>query len=324
MPNFKKFSDYLTVREKPKDVGTLFTAQPKPPESEGQKGQVTPYKGNGEDAPRQKPEKGGLAAADGKLNKFTTGWTKTENFLNKTKDMSLQEFAAFMLEDCGCGQTDDLPMVTSYTAGKFHPHPPEAIKYVVVLADKNDRMMDHFVDEVKNNGSLGKLISKIFDRPESWEHMSDVLGDDDAGPSRANSFVRSMFDKYSKVMDDHESMFESVGPPIGKFSPDEDDDLEASDEAPPGDENDEDPDLDSEDDLDAEINGGEEDEDMPDDENDPDATTNMGDEDSSGDQGMPQGDEINGPKRLKKKMAFNHVIDSMRNYEPMKKYMMGS
>ena len=50
------------------------------------------------------------------------------------ENMSAKEFASHMLEACSCEMGDDeLPTVTSYAAGKFHPHPPEVIKYITVL-----------------------------------------------------------------------------------------------------------------------------------------------------------------------------------------------
>ena len=52
--------------------------------------------------------------------------TKTENFLNKTKDMSISEFTKYMLKECGCGQVqgEDLPYVTASAEGPLHRSSP--------------------------------------------------------------------------------------------------------------------------------------------------------------------------------------------------------
>lgn len=300
MASFKTFSDYMNVRMKPKDPGELFPEQPKPPAAEGQTGEVAPYKGNGEDAPLQKPEKGGLAAANpGKVSKFGSIWTKTESFIEKTKNMSPREFASYMMEQCSLcdGDADSIPMVTAYAPGKFHPHPNEAIKYVVVLANKNDNLMNQLLDEMgSGEGGMSKILGKIFDRPKAWEHLSDILSDPDAGPDRANALVRAMHDGYVKLKD--EPVIEAVGPPLEDLD-DEDHDLGNST-------GEEDPDSEPSASTNANSNA-DEDEDME---------PEMDDQEQA-----PENPGMPAPPKKKKKLAFNHMIDSMKNYEPMANYM---
>ena len=87
--------------------------------------------------------------------KSAGGWenkTKTEQFIDQTKNMTFSEFTQHMLKEGGFEPDDDLPTVTSYSTGKFHPYPPEAIKYVVVLADKNDRVLENLIHGMKDRG----------------------------------------------------------------------------------------------------------------------------------------------------------------------------
>lgn len=222
-----------------------------------------------------------------KKDKQVPTWPKTttESFLAKTRGMSMSEFTKFMLEDCGCGgmpeAAEDLPFVTAYSTGKIQPHPPEAIKYVVVLANKNDGVLGNLVHEIKGSGGLGKLLKAILGHPESHDELVGLLGDDAEGPNLANSLARAMSMNYNKFLSDQEGMYESVAPPIG---PDTEDDLGM------------DMDDDTEDDDDFSDNSFEEEpEDRADDEM----------------------DDIPGhvkPKKLKKKFAWNHILDAMRKH----------
>jgi hypothetical protein len=89
--------------------------------------------------------------------------SKTEEFLDKTKGMNMSEFVQHMYYECACDahedEKDDLPHVTAYAAGKFHPHPPEAIAYVAKLAKKNPRIMDMLVHAIKDNDALPHMLS---------------------------------------------------------------------------------------------------------------------------------------------------------------------
>jgi hypothetical protein len=143
--------------------------------------------------------------------------TKTESFINKTKGMSLGEFTKYMLDECGCGQVDDetLPFITAYTTGKFQPHPPEVIRYVSVLADKNEGILNNLVSTMISMGYLNKLLRAIFEHPEAYEELTNLLNDDQDGPSRCDSLVGSMNNSYSKFISDQEGMYESVSSPYG-------------------------------------------------------------------------------------------------------------
>lgn len=167
--------------------------------------------------------------------------TKTESFIKKTKGMDIKQFTEYMMETCGCGHSptdtmppdtsdegeDSLPMVTAYTAGKFHPHPPEAIRYVITLANKNDRVLENLIQELKRGGGLKKLIKALMDdHPESYDSFTDLLDDDEGGDQRANALARAMSEKMKHFTD----MFgESVVPPFGFEDEDGDDSDDGAD-----------------------------------------------------------------------------------------------
>jgi hypothetical protein len=264
--------------------------------------------------------------------------TKTEEFIDKTKDMSISEFTQYMLKECGCqsgmdedgGGDDALPMVTAYTTGKFHPHPPEAIKYVVALAKANPRVMDSLIHEMKRAGALDGMLGSTLDHPESFDHLTDLLGDDEEGPRRSKNLVRSMDDKFSKFQEEQEGMYESVAPPYGIH----DDDDEEGDQSP----HPTDPAIDGGDEegMDSPDVGGD-DEELPDDDEmgpegdlpDPGATGEEGLDGEDGEEpegppeqdGTPPAPPEDQPRRLKKKFPHDHLIDAMGEYDHMRDKM---
>lgn len=213
---------------------------------------------------------------------------KTDAFLDKTKGMSLKEFTGYMLKECGCEDMggDDLPMVTSYSAGKFHPYPPEAIKYVVVLGNKNERVMDNLVHEIKNIGGLGKLLKAILGHEESYGELSNLLDDGENGPQHARMLVKSMNDGYSKFMSDQDGLYESVAPPFG-FEDEE------SDEEPMND------DMDSD-----------------------DQTMNQ-DKEQESDEDHHDMEKVEKKRKLKKKFHADNLLDAMQGYSWIREKMQG-
>lgn len=247
--------------------------------------------------------------------------TKTERFLGKTKDMSLAEFTRYMLEECGCGQVsgEDLPYVTAYSTGKIQPHPPEAIRYISALADKNDGILENLVSTMVSMGYLNKLLKAIFSYPQAYEELTALLGDEEAGADRCKSLAGAMNSSYNKFVSDQESMYESVSSPIG-FDDEDDEEEEHHDHH--HDDEDSDDDLGDEDmEGDMEDMDGEDHEDMGDDE---------GEEDMGGDDEGHDHDEMDEPpheepkpKKLKKKFAHHHLLDAMKGHEHMMRAMRG-
>lgn len=247
--------------------------------------------------------------------------TKTENFLARTKGMSIGEFTKYMLEECGCGMVggEDLPSVTAYTTGKFQPHPPEVIRYISVLADKNQGILENLVSTMISMGYLSKLLKAIFEHPQAYEELTALFSDEKDGPDRCGSFVGAMNNSYSKFVQDQAGLYESVSSPLGF---DDEDDSEEEDHHHHDSEDEES----SEEDSDYEN----EDEDMGDEESgDEEGSDYEGEDEDMGDEesGEDLGDSEEGPKpeerRLKKKFAHDHLLDAMKNHEHMFKAMRG-
>lgn len=330
MSDFQKFQEYLTAKKtlvktpKTEVVPDYPGPDGKTPPTEKGGKKAAPYKAAGSDKGSQKCEKGladkgSIAPYKPKLEEkpktlptFPKG--KTESFLNTTKDMSLSEFTAFMLNECGCTTMEEegLPTVTSYVAGKFHPHPPEVIKYISALSEKNERILENLIHELKRSGLLGKALKNMLSHNESYDELTRLLGEESDGQNRARAFARSMNENYSKFLEEHNSLFEHVGPPMGEEDEEDPDEEEEEDsEDVPSDDSDE---FGDEENSDDEF--GSEDEMSPSEDGD-DGEVPSDDEMSSSDEDMPPEE----PKKFKKKLPFHHVIDSMKNYEPMANYM---
>jgi len=258
--------------------------------------------------------------------------TKTEGFLNKTKDMSLADFTKYMLKECGCGQVEgeDMPYVTAYTTGKFQPHPPEVIRYISVLADKNSGVLENLVNQMVSMGYLNKLLKAIFSHPQAYEELTSLFSDED-GPSRCKSFAGAMNNSYGKFLSDQEGMYESVSSPLG-FEDEEDEEghkrrkhghenfeVEDSEESDEDFEDEDSEDYEGEDlGSDDEEEGEDEHPDSQDDEENSEEP-HEDEEDSLED----HDEEERREKRLKKKFAHDHLLDAMKSHEHMLKKMRG-
>ena len=256
--------------------------------------------------------------------KELSGWdkkTKTEQFINKTKDMSFQEFTTYMrgLTEIA-GGAEDLPMVTAYTAGKFHPHPPEAMQYVVSLASKNDRILEQLIYAMKKQGMLGKLLKTMMEHPETSDELTKLLGDEADGPRHCRGLARAMHKQHTDFLDKQNSMYESVAPPFGE----DDDEYEAPEGEGEAGELDEKPGEggeegapEGEEQPEGEEGQPEEEEGQPEEEEEqPDDEVPPEDEEGK-DQPPPQ----EKPRKLKKKFSHHNLLDALSNFEHMRDAM---
>jgi hypothetical protein len=267
---------------------------------------------------------------------------KTEGFVNRTKGMSLAEFTRYMLEECGCGQVsgEDLPYVTAYSTGKIQPHPPEAIRYVSTLANKNDGILENLVSTMVSMGYLNKLLKAIFEHPQAYEELTSLLSDEKDGPARCDSFVGSMNKSYSNFLSDQEGLYESVSGPIGfedemedeEFGPEEEDETDSEEEFDSEDDEfgpEEEDEMDSDEEFDSEDDEfGPEEEDEMDSEGEIDLEKEdeMDSDEEFGPEEDHHGDEMEDrprPRRLKKKFAHDNLLSAMKKHEFMMKAMRG-
>jgi hypothetical protein len=170
-------------------------------------------------------------AGEGGKKVKTWPLTKTEEFLDKTKGMSLAEFTKHLrennlLEHCGC-EKKEIPHVVAYTSGPFHPDPIQAIKYVTFLSNENENIMRALIREAKRIGCLEKLVEELLDVPETYDQIAMKM---DEGPAVAKNLVRAMRHQYANYLNELRAV-EQVGPPMGMG----DDDEEEDEDSPPSD-----------------------------------------------------------------------------------------
>jgi hypothetical protein len=240
----------------------------------------------------------------GKTPKTSSWESKTESFINKTKDMSLGKFAKYMLQkECSEYSTDTVNSITN-------------------MIKENSKTITPLVLEMKRKNLLGKAIKEMLQFPETYSTLAYLLTNE----RTANSLVRAMNEQY---------MSESVGPPIGFDDEEEmtgDEDANAEEEI--GDEED----MEGEEGDDEDLDNGDEDlddEDMEDDdmEDDDEYLNNDEEEASLDDEENPdgmEGDEMSGdemsgeempPPRRRQQFAFDNLITAMGKFKQMRDAM---
>ena len=327
-----KFQEYLDRNNKLKTSGTVKqiadfegSIDTKPAKEKkhkdaggkGQDGEVKPYKG-GTDA--KDPNKGKLGdgfahKGDSKLKyepdvtvpakvgeggKKQATWpkTKTQEWVDKTKGMSLAEFTKTVREDalkgldeCSCQES---------------PH--NSIKETVAVCKCNQRNVSALVREMKRNGLFGKLVKEMVDHPETFKALAILMERDEM---YARKLAKAMNEMVAPPMGDDAGGGDIGGPPMHKMKkkklpPDmmgmDDDDM-GEDMPHPDDMHDDD--MDDMDDM------GDEDMDDMDDMGDED----MDDMDDMGDEDMPAPphDKIGkiGPP---KKSAHQNLMAAMKDH----------
>lgn len=248
MAEFRKFQEYLDSKKhlvekgKVEKVPDYTGPDPKsPPSAEhkpvGDTGSATPYRAPGSDPGQPKPEKDGFGdkgdkalvyepktdvpekVGDGGKEVPTWPKTKTESFLDETKELSLPEFAKYvrktMNEHCGC-EEKKAPHVVAYSAGAFHPDPIQAIKYVVYLTNENEHILRALVHEARRAGCLDKYVNYMLEFPETYQEIADRMNDTSEGPKVSRRIVKAMNDSYNAHLEKLNRIKEQVGPPAHK------------------------------------------------------------------------------------------------------------
>lgn len=301
----KSFSNYIEERNQanngPALVGTPKVklvadydgpSSTKPPKSEvpykTATGNIDPNKGSdktgfanlgNKDLVYEPDCKGGNSKMTSLGKEIGNDWpSKTESFLQKTKNMSASEFAQHILSELKTESIENLPTITANKAGRFHPDPSESIRYVVALIKNNSKLLEHFVYDVKRAGILDGLIETVFEHGESYKHLSALL-ESTQGAEKARSLARAIF--------------EHVGPPQGLDNMDdehndEDENRDEEDEEQPHDDSDiENSDMDDDDDMEDDNQDSEfDDEESEDDSDDEEMGPPEEDDDQRQDLGM--------------------------------------
>jgi hypothetical protein len=179
----------------------------------GQKGKQNPYK-SGQDA--KDPNKGKLSdgfatkgdkklkyepsdalyGGTGNVSKSEQGvpggkkvadWpkTKTQEWVDRTKSLSLAEFTKKIREENLKGVED------------FEDTPHDSIQKTVSICNRNKKYISDLVREMKRNRLFGKLMKEMMNHPETFENLTELMQNE------------SYSHKFSKLI------HEMVGPPIG-------------------------------------------------------------------------------------------------------------
>lgn len=198
----------------------------------GQDGEVKPYKG-GTDA--KDPNKGKLGdgfaqKGDAKLKyEPGDGWyggkngvskseegvpggkkqatwpkTKTQEWVDRTKDMSLAEFTKTVraeamkgLDECACQES---------------PH--NSIKETIAVCKCNPKYVSALVREMKRNGLFGKLVKEMVDHPETFKALAILMERDEM---YARKLAKAMNEMVAPPMGDEAGGGDIGGPPMHKM-----------------------------------------------------------------------------------------------------------
>jgi len=161
----KNWKCETTLAEKPKDYAT--STQPDKQMVMKDKDAKPGLGTEGDKKLIYEPETPTKSTADGMVNikptwpKATEKTTATaESFINATKDMSTEEFVAYLSE-----------------TKEKEEHPLKTIINAVRLMKDNDKLTETFVRETRRQGSLDILVNEMFKLEESYKGLATLLSD---------------------------------------------------------------------------------------------------------------------------------------------------
>jgi hypothetical protein len=250
MSKFKRFGDFIT--EKKDDLidakdglagedydGPLSIKPPQEP-TEGKHDKPLPYKATGEEergiawtAPDDGTKKPlgqeatpGITPETSPIGKKVGDFSKprpkpkkitTEEFIEKTQDMTDTEFMNYMTES----HSTEISTITDLFGNEFTPDPQQSIEYVCSLMMGNEYYLQKFIREMKRRGGMECLMGELFQHGESYDLVVDHLDDSDHGQARAGKLAKMMNDRYMKAFDNFDfGIEESTAPSLDQMMPD--------------------------------------------------------------------------------------------------------
>lgn len=232
---YMKFQEYLDRNKKLKTSGTVKQiadyegkVETKPAKEKkhkdaggkGQDGEIKPYKGGSDGAdPNKGKLKDGFAdkgdkklkyepktdvpAKVGEGGKKTATWpkTKTQEWVDRTKNMSLAEFTKTVraealkgLDECACQES---------------PH--NSIKETIAVCKCNQKYVSALVREMKRNGLFGKLMKEMVNHPETFKALAILMERDEM---YARKLAKAMNEMVAPPMGDEHGGMDIGGPPM--------------------------------------------------------------------------------------------------------------
>ena len=188
----------------------------------GQSGEMPPYKGgtDGKDPNKGKLKDGFADKGDKKLKyepdtdvpakvgeggkkKATWPKTKTQEWIDKTKGMSLAEFTKTVrsealkgLDECACQES---------------PH--NSIKETIAVCKCNQKYVSALVREMKRNGLFGKLMKEMVNHQETFKALTILMERDE---TYARKLAKAMNEMIAPPMGDEHGGMDLGGPPMHK------------------------------------------------------------------------------------------------------------
>lgn len=137
--------------------------------ADGDKGKADPLSQKGDKSLIYNPKTGDQSLKMKKLHDTTPEDNKTEAFLNKTRGLSAQGYAEYVLKQSS----------------------PKGIKQIietVELISKNELLVEALVRELKRKGDFATLIETVLSQPETYNEIAASL----ASPSRGKDIARQL------------------------------------------------------------------------------------------------------------------------------------
>jgi hypothetical protein len=209
--------------------------------------------------------------------------TKTQEWLDKTRDLSLSEFAKEI-------------KASAVVEGKS---PTNNIRQTVANCQLNPNLIESLLREFKRAEMLESVVAQLFQHPEAYQELAKLMEGSEDGVLVARRLVRAVN--------------EIVGPPAHELDDEDEDGEELGDGPDMGDEED----MGDEDMDDMDMDGDDEDMDMGDEDMDMgDEDMDMGDEDMGGDLDAPMPHKKHGGHMLDAMPPKKHggnMLDAMKS-----------
>jgi len=147
-----------------------------------------------------------------KLSQTTPEDTKTEQFLNKTKGMSSDKYAEFILKN------------SNSTSVKQIIETVEVIKGDEIL-------LETLVREIKRKGGFEKLVESVLNHPETYNEIAYRLANESKGKEAARQLARAINEIASEATDAPATDDMVKERPASKFMPQDDSEINARGQA---------------------------------------------------------------------------------------------
>lgn len=139
--------------------------------------------------------------------KVSSVWGQSESFIEKTKNMSIKEFINLIQSEMNIGENKTIPTIHAQETGNIIPDPIQAIKFISYLTNKNDKLMETLVVEIKRLGGLEKLVECALEYKDSYTQIAKSLTNENKGLSNSRRLAKSLTEVTAPPVADTEGSF---------------------------------------------------------------------------------------------------------------------